>query len=50
MVSNHPVKFGGNRHGDSRDMMFLVPEEQDSTFPRINPPLLFISKSYSMLC
>ena len=32
MVKNYPVKLFGNRHGDGGDMIFLVVEEQDSTF------------------
>ena len=53
MVSHHPAKFGGHRHFGSGDMMFLVVLAgggQDSTCPRFNPSLLFISKEYDMPC
>ena len=50
MVSHHPAKFGGHRHCGSGDTMFLVVEGQDSTCPRLNPPLLFISKAHGMSC
>ena len=50
MVSHHPGKFGGHRHFVSGDMMFVVVEGQDSTCPRLDPPLLFISKAYGMPC
>ena len=33
-----------------RGDMLLVVEEQDSTYPPFNPPLLFISKAHDMLC
>ena len=36
MVSNHPAKFGGQRHCSGGDMMFLVVEGQDSTCPCFN--------------
>ena len=50
MVSHHPAKFGGNRHCSSGGMMFVVVEGQVSTYPRLDPPLLFISKAwYAML-
>ena len=29
MVSHHPTKFGGRRHSDSGDAMFLVVGKQD---------------------
>ena len=50
MVSHHPTKFGGHRHCGSGDMLFPVVEEQDSTFPRLNPPSLFLSKVHGMPC
>ena len=50
MVSHHPATFGGHRHCGSEDMMFAVVEEQDSTCPRLDPPLLFISKAHGMPC
>ena len=45
MVNHHPSKFGGHKHCDSGDKMFLVVEEQDFTSSRLNSPLLFTSKS-----
>ena len=48
MVSHHPVKFGGHGHCGSGDMMFLVDEGQDSTCPRFNLLLLFISKGHGL--
>ena len=33
MVSHLPAKFGGHRHCGSRDMMFLVVEEQIHKLP-----------------
>ena len=50
MVSHHTAKFGGHRHCGSGDMMFVVVEEQDSTCPRLDPPLLFISKAHGIPC
>ena len=41
MVSHHPAKFGGHRHCDSGDMMFLVSKEENSSCSCFNPPLLF---------
>ena len=38
MVSHHPAKYGGPRHCSSGDLMFLVVEEQDSTYCRLNSP------------
>ena len=49
MISHHPAKFGGLRHGGSEDM-FVVVEGQDSTCPRLDPSLLFISKAHGMPC
>ena len=43
MVSKQPAKFGGHRQCGSGDIMFLVIDEQDSTYSCLNPPLLFIS-------
>ena len=40
MVSHHHATFGGHRHCGSGDIMFVVVEEQDSTCPRLDPPLL----------
>ena len=37
--SHHPAQFGGHRNCGSGDMMFLVVEGQDSTCPRLKPPL-----------
>ena len=48
MVSHHPTKFGDDRHCDSGDVMFLVLEGQNSTWPYLNPQLLFISKAHGM--
>ena len=42
MVSHHPAKFGSHKHYGSGDTIILVIEGQDSTWPYINPPLLFI--------
>ena len=39
-----------HRHCGSGDTMFLVVEGQDSTCPRFNLPLLFISKAHGMPC
>ena len=48
MVSHHPTKFGDDRHCDSGDVMFLVTEGQNFTWPYLNPQLLFISKAHGM--
>ena len=50
MVSHHPGKFGGHRHCGSGDKMFFVVEGQDSTCPRLDLLLLFISKARGMRC
>ena len=50
MVSHNPAKSDGHRHCGSRDMMFFVVEGQDSTIPRLDPLLLFISRAHGMLC
>ena len=50
MVSHHPAKCDDHRHCGIGDMMFLVVEGQDSTCPRLNPSLLFISKANDMTC
>ena len=47
MVSHHTATFGDHRHCSSGDM-FLVVEGQDSTYPPLIPPLLFISKAHDM--
>ena len=48
MVSKHSAKFGDHRHC-SRDIKFLVAEEENSRCSHFNPPLLFISKhDYSL--
>ena len=46
MVSHHHAKFGSHRCCGIGEMMFLVVEGQDSTCPRMDPPLLFISKAH----
>ena len=50
MVNYHPAKFDGHRLCGSGDMMFVVVEGQDSLCPRLDPPLLFISKAHGMPC
>ena len=47
VVSHHP---DGHRHCGSRDMMFLVVEQQYSICPCLDPSLLFISRVQGMLC
>ena len=47
-VSHHLAKFCGHSHCGSRDMMFIVVKEQDSTCFRLNPPLLFVSKAFDL--
>ena len=47
MVSHHPVKCCGHGHCVSGDM-FLVVEGQDSTCPRFNLLILFISKGHGL--
>ena len=42
--------FGGNRHCPSKDVMLLLFEEQGSTYPWFNPPLLFVSKTHDRAC
>ena len=42
MLSHHHAKFGDHRNCGSGDM-FLVIEEQDSTYSCLYPALLFIS-------
>ena len=49
MVSHQPAKFGKHMHCRSRDMMFLVAEEEDSTCFRFNPPFLFISNGLNLI-
>ena len=46
MVSYHSAKFGSPKNCKDGDMMILVVEGQDSTCPRLNPLLLFISKAH----
>ena len=46
MVSHHPAKFGDHRHCGSRDKMILVAEGFYMLL--LKPPLLFISKAYSI--
>ena len=48
MVSHQPAKISGYRHGGNGDIMFLVVEEQDSTYSCLNPPLLFIFKGHGL--
>ena len=48
MVSHHPAKSGGHRHCGSGDIMFLGVQEQDSSYSRLNLPLLFISKGHGL--
>ena len=50
MISYHPTKFGGHRCYDTEGIMFLLIEGQDSTWPRVNPLLLFISKAHGVPC
>ena len=49
MVSYHPTKFSNYRHCGSGDV-FLVVEEEDPTWSRLKPTLLFISKAHDMPC
>ena len=42
------TKFGGHRHCDGRDIIFLVVKGEDSTYSCLNLPLFFISKAYRM--
>ena len=50
MVRHHPSKFGGNSHCGSGDIMFVVAKGQDSTCPRLDRPILFISKVHGVPC
>ena len=50
MVSHYIAKFGGYRYCCSRDMMFVAVEGHNSTRPRLDLPLLFISKVHGMPC
>ena len=43
MVSENPAKFGGHRHCDSRDLMFLVVKGEDSRCPCLNLQITAIS-------
>ena len=47
MGSHQLAKFGGHRHCGSGDMFFVV-KGQDSTCPRLDPPLLFISRAHAI--
>ena len=49
MVSHHLLRFGGHRHCVG-EYTFVVVEGQDFTCPRLDPPLLFISKTHGMPC
>ena len=49
MISHHPATFVGHKHCGSADL-FVVVEEQTSTYPRLNPPIVFISKTHGMPC
>ena len=40
VVSYHPVNFGGHKHCGSVDLIFLVVEWQNSTYPHFHPQLL----------
>ena len=46
MLSQHPVKFGGNRNCGSGDIVLLVAKEENSRCSHFNPPLLFTSKGH----
>ena len=48
MVSHHLAKFACNRHGGSRDIMFLDAEEEESRSSCYNPPLRAISKVHDL--
>ena len=48
MVSHHPKKFGSHRQCGSGETTLLVVKGQDSTYPRFNPPRLFISKGHGL--
>ena len=45
LVNHHLTKLGGHRHSDSENMIFFEVEGQDSTYPRFNSSLLFVSKT-----
>ena len=49
MVSYHPAKFSDHWHCGSGNM-FLVVEEEYSTWSRVNLPLLFVSQAHGMPC
>ena len=44
IVIHHPDKFDDLRNCGSGNIMFLVVEGQDSTWPYFNPPLLLTFK------
>ena len=46
VVSYHPVNFGGHKHCGSVDLIFLVVEWQNSTYPHFHPQLLHIPKGH----
>ena len=48
MVSHHLAKFACNRHGGSRDIIFLDAEEEESRSSCYNPPLRAISKVHDL--
>ena len=50
MINYDPANFSGHKHCGNGYMMFLEVEGQDSTCPRLDPPLLFISKEHDMPC
>ena len=41
MVGHHPAKYGDHRYCGTKDIMFLVAEEENSRCSRLIPPLLF---------
>ena len=48
MVNHHLVTFGSHRYCGSRDITFLLAEEEHSGCSHFNPPLLFISKEHDL--
>ena len=50
MECHYRAKFGGHRQCSIGDKMFSVVEGQDTTCPRFNPRLQFISKAHGMPC
>ena len=49
VVYHHLPKFGGRRYCSGGDMIFVVVEGQDSTFPHSDPSFLFISKAHDVI-